>query len=144
MMKMTATAMRTTATTKTTTEPDTIYRAKLALSQSHIAEVVNEALRAYDYTRGERPRPPWLRLHSHLRDRMVRAVAAVLAGEVTCAEERHAQWTHDKTGDGWTLGPYSSEARTHPQLVPWAELKLKDRRRHYLFVAIVQALGRGL
>jgi hypothetical protein len=49
------------------------------------------------------------------------------------AEVEHGRWTAERLMDGWRWGPDRDEARrTHPDLVPWADLpdavKEHDRR----------------
>jgi hypothetical protein len=54
---------------------------------------------------------------------------AFRAGEVEhLAELEHERWCRERTALGWKLGPYDEQAKTHPDLVPWAELS-EERRQ---------------
>jgi hypothetical protein len=44
------------------------------------------------------------------------------------AERAHEHWTAQRIRDGWTWGPErDDQARTHPCLVPYADLRESDR-----------------
>jgi hypothetical protein len=47
--------------------------------------------------------------------------------EVLAAME-HARWNANRWLDGWRLGPRNDVRKTHPKLVPWAELDEPTRR----------------
>jgi len=57
----------------------------------------------------------------------------------------HDVWAAQRLRDGWTLGPRSDAARTHPCLVPYDELpeseKEYDRRTAVETIRLILALG---
>lgn len=69
-------------------------------------------------------------------------VGAVLEHLVNPADPQlsHERWCASKQRDGWTYGPTKdAAAKTHPCLVPYAELPVSDRVKDYLFIAVVDA-----
>lgn len=55
--------------------------------------------------------------------------------------ELHQSWCERKRADGWTYGEVKdAAARTHPCLVPHDQLPEEQRRKDFLFAAIVNAL----
>jgi len=56
------------------------------------------------------------------------------------AEGMHESWLEEKVAEGWRAGPVKDALkREHPCLVPYAELPLEQRRKDFLFAAIVGA-----
>jgi len=45
------------------------------------------------------------------------------------AELEHERWLAERKRLGWSLGSRDDEARTHPSLVPWAELPEAEREK---------------
>jgi hypothetical protein len=105
-----------------------------------IAEVCHEANRVLQRTLGEVVNFPWENTSEALRASGIKGVELAMAGATP--EELHESWCATKVAEGWTYGPAKDfAAKTHPQLVPYAELpevqKVKDR----LFQAIVHGLS---
>ena len=63
------------------------------------------------------------------------------------APVEHRRWIESKLKDGWTLGARSSPKKTHPDMVPWADLpesvKEKDRLRIRLIPELFERLTIG-
>ncbi len=54
-------------------------------------------------------------------------------------EELHGSWMQAYFAMGWVYGPeYSREARTHPDLVPYADLGQLERDKDAVFVALCE------
>lgn len=54
-------------------------------------------------------------------------------------EELHGSWMQAYFAMGWTFGPsYSREAKTHPDLVPYADLGQLERDKDAVFVALCE------
>lgn len=74
--------------------------------------------------------------------------ASVLAGvdmhvanPDTTPEAAHESWLAQKVAEGWTYGEAKDlEAKTHPCLVPYAELPTEQKVKDYLFRAVVHSL----
>jgi hypothetical protein len=46
------------------------------------------------------------------------------------AESEHVRWSAERTAVGWRFGPSRDDAaRTHPSLVPWAQLSEAEKER---------------
>lgn len=85
---------------------------------------------------------PWDDLDSHTTSSVIDGVRGVLNGNTP--EESHANWCRFKTADGWVYGPVKdADAKTHPCLVPYAELPADQQLKDALFGAIVGALKEG-
>lgn len=73
-----------------------------------------------------------------------RGVIGVLL-EGNTPEQSHRCWLEHKRADGWTYGPIKDpEAKTHPCMVPYAELPPAQRLKDDLFVTTVNAVARAL
>lgn len=110
-------------------------------SVSTIAQVcheVNRALQAHQADPGIPVSPPWWDLDEETMDSIRQGVEGVLAGN--SPEASHRNWCEFKRAHGWVYGPVKdAEAKTHPCLVPYAELSPDQRLKDDLFVAVVKA-----
>jgi len=61
------------------------------------------------------------------------------------AENAHDRWAQRRLGEGWTLGPRNDAAKTHPCLIPYADLpeseKQYDRDAAVETIKVMLALG---
>ncbi|MFF9279500.1 RyR domain-containing protein [Streptomyces griseosporeus] len=107
-----------------------------------IARVCHEANRAWQIATGDpAPSPPWDEAPQWQRDSAIDSVRHALNG--ASPELMHQAWCDLKRADGWRYGPVKdAEAKTHPCLVPYAELDAAQHRKDHLFVAIVTALSK--
>lgn len=108
-----------------------------------IARVVHEANRALQVEQADPTiavSPPWDETDPETRASAVEGVVGVLEGNTP--EESHASWSAFKERNGWVYGSVKDgEAKTHPCLVPYAELPDSQRVKDELFVSVVRALG---
>lgn len=115
----------------------------MSLAPEQIARVVHEANRALQTIQqnpGIPVGPPWDTLDEHTKASAVDGVRGVLAGNTP--EESHENWSRFKVADGWVFGPVKNELeKTHPCLVPYAELDEGQKIKDDLFVAIAKTLG---
>ena len=104
-----------------------------------IAEVVHEAIRAYQRTLGQPVAPPW---ESATWERQSTIEAVRLALEDPSPGREHERWMRERLAQGWRYGPTKdAAAKTSPFLVPFAELPEVERRKDALVIAIARALG---
>lgn len=105
-----------------------------------IARVCHDANRAWQQATGDPAvSPPWDDAPEWQRESAVAGVRQALNGATP--EELHEAWCAHKMADGWTYGEVkAAAARTHPCLVPYAELPDEQRRKDALFAAILAAL----
>ncbi|MFB8071145.1 RyR domain-containing protein [Streptomyces californicus] len=110
-------------------------------STDEIARIAYEANRALQRVTGDPASslawddaPEWQRASA------VDGVEQALAG--ASPESLHEAWCAYKRADGWTYGVVKNgEAKTHPCLVPYADLPDDQRQKDELFHAVVQALA---
>jgi len=106
-----------------------------------IARVCHDTIRAIQVITGDPlPAPPWESAGQEMRESTIASVQAVLGG--ASAEELHAHWCRRKAARGWRRGEFKSEeAKTHPGLVPFADLPESERVKDRVFGAIVAAMS---
>lgn len=111
------------------------------LTVGQIAHVCHEANRALQQIIGDRVISPHWEFAPNDQRRSSRAgVVAALDGATP--EELHAKWCADKDADGWVWGPEKNPLeKSHPCMVPYADLPAEQRLKDRLFAAIVTALG---
>jgi hypothetical protein len=104
-----------------------------------IARSVHETIRAYQIALGETEAPAWSE-SGWMQNSSREAVEFALDNPTS--EAMHEGWVASKERQGWTYGPIKDEAKkTHPSLVPFAELSSAEKAKDALFVALVQALA---
>lgn len=105
-----------------------------------IARVTHEANRAIQIATGDPAvSPHWDEAPEWQRESAIDGVEKALAGATH--EQLHESWCTFKHAGGWVYGPTKDEAaRTHPCLVPYAELPEEQRKKDAVFAAIVAAL----
>ena len=105
-----------------------------------IAEVAHEANRAWQRINGEIVNFPWESTSQQMRESTISGVAGIIQGNTP--EQSHNAWCYYKTEEGWTYGPVKDfAAKTHPCLVPYADLPAADKVKDTLFSNIVLALA---
>jgi hypothetical protein len=111
---------------------------KFTLDQ--IAHVCHEANRALQIELQEPPSPHFPEAPEWMVASAVAGVQAAQRGATP--EQLHASWSELKRSEGWVYGPVKDfEAKTHPCLVPYAELPDAQRAKDVLFGAVVRALS---
>lgn len=106
-----------------------------------IAAVCHEANRMYCAIHGDMSQPSWDSAPDWQRKSAEAGVQQILNDPETTPEESHLNWCRQKVADGWTYGPKKDPSiKTHPCLVPYAELPEEQQRKDALFGAVVRAL----
>lgn len=110
-------------------------------SPDRIARVCHEANRAYCISIGDNSQPEWDEAPEWQRASAIAGVQHILNDPETTPEESHLSWSRQKLEDGWSYGEIKSPAlKTHPCLVPYAQLPEEQQRKDALFGAVVRAL----
>lgn len=113
------------------------------LQVEQIAQVVHEANRAFQTVLADPAIPvaaPWDEISTEMRASIIGGVKGVIGG--ASFEESHEGWLAFKEANGWVYGEVKDEeAKTHPCMVPYADLKPGDRVKDALFASIVHALS---
>lgn len=106
-----------------------------------IARVVHAANRELQIVQGDpRPSPPWDEASEYEVRQSIGAVQEALRG--VTPEQSHEAWCARLRADGWRYGEVKDEgAKTHPCLVPFAELPEGQQLKDVLLVAIIQTLA---
>lgn len=104
-----------------------------------IARVCHEANKGYCHTIGDPSQVTWDDAPTWQQESAIIGVQRALGGATP--EQLHESWMEQKYREGWTFGEVKdAEAKTHPCLVPYAELPPEQRRKDALFGAVVNAL----
>lgn len=115
------------------------FRLHDRLSRTSIEDAArraHEINRAYCDAIGDTPQPSWYAAPEWQRESARDGVRNARSGKTP--EELHESWLDHKRADGWTYGPEKDpERKTHPCMVPFAELPAKQRVKDYLFRAAV-------
>lgn len=107
------------------------------------AHAAHEANRAYCRAIGDNSQAEWDTAPEWVRDSARAGVRFALAGKSPA--EQHDAWCAHKIADGWVHGPTKdAAAKTHPCLVPYAELPEAQRRKDALYQAAVRAMSSTL
>lgn len=107
---------------------------------ARIAHEANRAIQQIQQYPGIAVSPPWDELDEHTSASVIDGVAGVLGGNEP--EASHENWSAFKRADGWVYGPVKdADAKTHPCLVPYADLPPEQKAKDGLFGAIVNALA---
>lgn len=108
-----------------------------------IARVVHAAHRELQIVQGDPvPSPPWDEAPDYQARAAIAGVQQVLRDPDLTAEGSHELWADHMRADGWTYGEVKDEAqKTHPALVPFAELPAGMQLQDRLFIAIIRALA---
>lgn len=110
-----------------------------------IARAAHEANRAYcQITEDPLQRDRWERMTDEFRAGLTRGVVKIanlaIAGETVLPSTIHEAWMADKKADGWTLGAFDPEKKTHPNLKPFGELPEAQQKKDELFIVVVWTL----
>jgi len=110
------------------------------MKPADIARVCHEANRAIQVIQGDlAPSPHWDDAPEWQIASAIDGVARAAGG--TNPEKLHESWCVLKRADGWVFGEVKdADAKTHPCLVPYAELPEDQKIKDHLFSAIVTAL----
>jgi hypothetical protein len=108
---------------------------------ARIAEVMHEAMRAWQKANGQAPSPPWNRAPKWMKDSSTASVAWRIANPVAPSSAQHDQWLEQKKADGWKFGKMKdAKKKTHPMMVPYGQLPEFEKRKDALVNAVVDAL----
>lgn len=107
-----------------------------------IAMVCHEANRAWCSANGDFSQTSWFLALQWQCDSAIEGVEHALKYPEAGPEDSHQNWWAGKIADGWVYGEVKNHvAKTHPCMVPYAELPEFQRKKDALFLAIVRALA---
>jgi len=84
--------------------------------------------------------PTWAEREQAFRIQFIDVVDRQTGDErSTSPEELHGSWMQAYWDMGWDYGEvYDREAKTHPDLVPYADLRQKERDKDSVFIALCE------
>lgn len=108
-----------------------------------IARICHEANRALCIAIGDVSQVGWDEAPDWQKASAREGVTKAMAGEGP--EQLHVSWCDAKVRDGWIYGDVKDpEAKTHPCLVPYADLPPDQRYKDHLFSAIVRVMTKPI
>lgn len=113
------------------------------MTPEQIAEVCHEANRAITKHAKDVPvQPPWDDSPAEMTVGCVNGVKWRMAHRDAPASAQHEEWMRAKLADGWIFGSVKdAAAKTHPALIPYADLPSAVKAKDAVFTAIVLALS---
>lgn len=103
-----------------------------------IARICHEVNRAYCAAMGDDNQVAWDDAPHWQKDSAMNGVKMHLDNPDATPEDSHVSWYAQKEAEGWVYGEVKDpEAKTHPCMVPYAELPAEQRAKDYLFRATV-------
>ena len=107
------------------------------------AEAAYEMNRIYCESLGDVSFCSWASAPEWQRRTCINGVSGALAGNTP--EQSHESWLAEKVETGWVYGPVKDPvAKTHPAMVPYAELPPAQRVKDTLYLATVRAMAAAL
>jgi hypothetical protein len=105
-----------------------------------IAAAAHEANAAYCRGLGDDSQLPWAEAPEWQRESALKGVQCALDGATP--EQLHESWMGAKAADGWRFGEVKdAEAKTHPCMVPYAELPEAQRKKDEVFQRTVRTMA---
>lgn len=106
-----------------------------------IAAICHEANRALCESDGDFTQAPWHQAPAWQRESALKGVQFCLDNPDLGPEGQHEAWMKDKLVNGWRLAREKNERlKTHPCLIPFAQLPPIQQAKDRLFRAVVLAL----
>ena len=83
---------------------------------------------------------PWIERESAFRDQFLKVIDRQCGNQRSASpEELHGSWMQAYFEMGWVYGiTYDREKKTHPDLVPYAQLEQLERDKDAVFVALCE------
>lgn len=111
------------------------------LTPDAVAEIVHETNRLITLALGQPAQPHWAEAPQRMRDDTRHMVEHTLAHPDKTPEQDHEEWVRAKQAAGWVWGPVKDEAaKTHPMIVPYAELPPGEHLKNRALPALILAL----
>ncbi len=105
------------------------------------ARTAHEVNRAYCVGLCDFSQPAWVDAPKWQKDSAIAGARAIAVNPDTTPEQSHEGWLAQKEADGWTYGEEKDPVRkTHPCMVPYAELPATQRHKDTLFGAAVRGV----
>lgn len=111
------------------------------MKHKDIARCAHEINRAYCQAIGDNSQPPWEKAPQWQKDSALAGVKLHAENPNAGPEASHESWMAQKVKEGWTWGTTKNPVlKTHPCLMPFAELSMEQQAKDFIFRAIVRAM----
>ena len=98
-----------------------------------VAQVVHEAVRAWQKANGQKVAPAWGRAPDYMRRETRGGVIWRLDNPKAPHSANHDQWVEQKRKAGWRYGKVKNGVKkTHPMIVPYGDLSEIEKRKDAL------------
>lgn len=105
-----------------------------------IAKICHEANKAYCESLGDVSQKSWEDAPEWQCISAIKGVIFIIDNPNALASASHESWLEEKRLGGWKYGIVkNAEIKEHPCYVPYEQLPLEQRRKDYIFGAIVRA-----
>jgi len=112
------------------------------MSIEKIARATHEMNRRYCEILGDTSQVAWEDAPEWQRKSAISGVQSIIDGETNSPEEQHQNWMKIKIEEGWTYGSVKDvEKKTHPCLLPYAELPESQKAKDRIFRAVVKGMA---
>lgn len=116
---------------------------KKVFSIIEIAAICHEINRIYSKYLNEAV-PSWIDAPGDHKESMISGVRFTVNNPDLTPKDQHSNWMQEKAARGWKYGRVKSdELKTHPCLVPYELLSVDQRRKDYIFQALVRILSQS-
>jgi len=108
---------------------------------TEIARRAYEADRSFHRSLGVINIRPWAHADQWVRDEFIYVVRELVEHPLqNTPRHLHTKWCRDQRADGWTYGPVlDPKKKTHPRLIAYGKLPLRDRIKDAIFQAVVDS-----
>jgi hypothetical protein len=106
-----------------------------------IAMACHEVNRAYCQALGDLSQPAWADAPDWQKDSAMLGVELHAGNPDAGPQASHESWMAQKLADGWVYGEVKDPgAKTHPCLVPFADLPVDQQAKDFIFRAVVHSM----
>jgi len=110
-----------------------------------VARVMHEAVRAWQKANDQPSSPSWARAPKWMREASRDAVLWRLENPEAASSAQHDQWLEQKKAAGWKYGKTKNGTKkTHPMIVPYADLPEVERRKDAMVGALIDSLAKPM
>ncbi|MDX1532706.1 MAG: RyR domain-containing protein [Nitrosopumilaceae archaeon] len=105
-----------------------------------VARMCHQTNKAWCEIHGDNSQVEWNEAPDNIKQSAIDGVRHIINNPLSTPQESHMSWLNYKVKDGWVYGKIKDiEKKTHPCMVPYHELPLKDQVKDELFGSVVRA-----
>lgn len=106
-----------------------------------VAKICHQANKAICESSGDLSQKNWDEAEQWQRESAINGVQYALDNPWAEPEDMHKAWVTEKESQGWVYGEVKdADAKTHPCLIPYAELPEHQKLKDAVFQSIVDAV----